>query len=230
MKKTLVALAVLASGSVFAQVSATSLVTGTSASWSAASGNQVSTQAADATSANFAGATGNRVNAMWSASSGSTTETSGFTHAAALAGGSGPGFSFSEGVQAGNAMSGPNTGTATGSGHPTGGFIVTNSFSEIATGSTARVGSPPSDAFVGSAPGTANGTSFAVARNNTSGIISAPLPGNTSAQGVTFGQTIMNMAIPSAGSGAASSTGLSGGDPSVGARQNGDYIGTITRP
>jgi hypothetical protein len=219
MKKTLIALAVMASGAAFAQVSATSTVNGFTQSMSAASGNQSSSVASDTTSANYSGATANFVNGIWSASAGTTAQTSGFTHAAALSTGTGPGAALSIVNQSGQATGGPVTGTAAGSGPGTGGLVNSFSNAQVGTQSTAAVGGP----F-----GTANGTSFAVANNATGANINAPLPGTTAAVGVTFGNVVLNMAAPSTGSGAATSFGtLAGG---VGAVQTGIYGGTITRP
>lgn len=214
MKKTIIGLALLASGSVFAQVSATSSVSGFVQSLSSASGNQVSTQAANASSANYAGALATH-GIAYKGLSLAHTETSGFTHAQVLGGGTGPGSSASQAVQSGQA-SGQNT--------------EVTSLGNLLTQSNAVVGTA-SQATVGTAPGQAIGTSFAVSRNDTNAFTNENRgggPGATGATGTTSGITIMNMAVPSSGSGAASSFGTLGSG--FGAVQQGSFSATMHSP
>jgi hypothetical protein len=220
MKKTLLTVAIMALGtSVFAQVSATSTVNGFTNSGALASGNQVSSHSADAFSFNNSTATANGVGGVWTANAGTTAETSGRTHTAALTTGLGSGGSFSSATQSGEALAN-RTSLATGSGPGTGGNVFSGSSALVGTGSSSSTGGTP---------GTANGTSFAAALNNASGLINAPLPASTGASGVTFGFANAAMAAPSTGSGIATAGGtlVPGGYSAV---QSGLYGGTIFRP
>lgn len=239
MRKNLIAIAItaLAAGSVFAQNTVNSQVSGGAVSYSVANGNSFSTHSASAAANNTSSATGTQstpgfFGPYYQASASGTTSTSGSTTTSA----SGIGLG---GASAGAAESGTATaahsanaikpaivifGVGIGNGGTVGNVAV-NSNSQVGTASTAGV--------VNS--GLALSGTSANAHNTTSASVAAPTAGTSSAIGSSTGAataTAYHFNTPGDSSSANGTMTLAGPPvvTNVGAFQNGSFSGTITRP
>ena len=236
MKKNLIAIAIsaLAVGTVFAQNTVNSQVSGGAGSYSVANGNSYSTHSATAMANNSSASTGTQsmptlIGPYYQASANGNTATMGST--TTTASGLGMGASNAGAAQAGTDTSGhaANAIKPAGSvfGIPFGnggtvGNVLTSSNALIGTESTAGV----------SNSGLAMSGTSANAHNVTSANIAAPTAGTTGAVGSSTGAataTAFHFNTPGDSS-SANGTMTVGGVVNVGAFQNGAFNGTITRP
>lgn len=236
IKKNLIAMAIaaLAGGSVLAQNTVNSQVSGGAVSYSVASGNSFSTHSASAAANNTATATGTQSSTglfgpYYQASASGATSTSGST--ITTASGIGAGMSSAGASQAGDASSIHSANAIKpassffcipfGNGGTVGNVAITSN-SQVGTQSTAGVHNN----------GLALSGTAANAHNATSAAISAPVPGNSNAAGAsTGGATTATYSFHTPGdSSSASGTMNVGAVSNVGAFQNGSFTGMISRP
>lgn len=243
MKKNLIAIAItaLAVGSVFAQNTVNSQVSGGALSYSVASGNSFSNHTASATANNTSTATGTHsvpglFGPYYQASASGTTSTTGSTTTNAL--GLGTGMSSAGASESGTASSvqsanaikpaGTFLGIPFGNGGTVGNVAIT-SLSQVGTQSAAGVVNT----------GLASSGTTAAANNTTSASIAALVAGTSVATGSSSGGATATAAsshfpvIPFLGNSSSASAGGTmnvGAVTNVGAFQNGTFGGTITRP
>ena len=243
ISKNLIAIAItaLAGGSVFAQNTVNSQVSGGAVSFSAAGGNSSSTHSASAAANNSSTATGTHSSPTvfgpyYQASATGATSTSGSTLTTAT--GIGVGMSSAGASEAGTASSiqsanaikpaGSIFGIPFGNGGTVGNVAI-NSLSQVGTQSAAGVVNT----------GLASSGTTALANNKTSANVAAPVAGSSTAVGSSSGLATANAAssnfpvVPVLGNSSSASAGgtlFVGTVTNVGAFQNGGFSGTITRP
>ena len=248
ISKNLIAIAItaLAGGSVFAQNTVNSQVSGGAVSYSAASGNSFSTHSASAAANNTSTATGTHssptvifgltLGPYYQASATGATSTSGST--TTNASGIGAGMSSAGASEAGTASSiqsanaikplGSFFGIPFGNGGTVGNVAI-SSLSQVGTQSAAGVVNT----------GLASSGTTALANNKTSANVAAPVAGSSTAVGSSSGLATANAAssnfpvVPVMGNSSSASafgTLFVGTVTNVGAFQNGGFSGTITRP
>ena len=235
-KKNLIAIAIsaVAMGSVFAQNTVNSQVSGAAVSYSVANGNSYSTHAASAMANNSSASNGTQsmpgmFGPYYQASANGNTATMGST--TTTASGLGVGTSTAGASQAGTATSGH----AANAIKPSGSFYGVpygngGTVGNVLTSSNALVGTQSTVGVVNT--GLAMSGTSANAHNVTSAHIAAPTAGTTGAVGSSTGAataTAFHFNTPGDSS-SANGTMSGGGLVNVGAFQNGAFNGTITRP
>lgn len=236
MKKNLIAIAItaLAAGTVFAQNTVNSQVSGGAVSYSVANGNSFSTHSASAMATNTATATGGQstpgiFGPYYQASANGATSTTGSTMTTAS--GLGMGMANAGAAQSGTATSG-HSANAIKPAFSIGGFGFGNggTVGNVLVSSNALIGTQ-STAGVSNSGLALSGTT-ANAHNMTSASVAAPTAGTSGATGASSGgatATAFHANTPGDSS-SANGTMMVGGVVNVGAFQNGAFSGTISRP
>ncbi|MDB5945394.1 MAG: hypothetical protein JWQ33_420 [Ramlibacter sp.] len=215
MKKTLIALAVMAAASAFAQNTTTSSVNGLAQSYSTiTSPNSTSSHFSVSNSNNQSTASGFGTIGLYSAAAVANGASQGTTNA--LVGGSGGGASLSIAGQAGTGIS-----NQTGVSFPLGsGGVNAVSSGQVGTQSIAAELNS-GGAFAGT---------NAQAQNSTVGIVNAPAPGISNATGTTLGSnSVVATGVGSPGT-FFFNTGTISPPINAAAQNVGSFSGTVTRP